>query len=211
MAIRKKEPTQRALNALETRKKVFETALRLFSKYGFDNVTIDEITQAAGFSKGTFYTHFDSKESILVEQFHMIDDHYDMVFESVAEEISASARLLMLIQAMTYYCSEVCGVEVLRIVYANQISSSRTAKILDNKDRRIYAYLNDIVARGRRSGEFQTALPDDELAEMLMRFCRSLIFDWCLYGSTLNLAEEGQRFFKCILFWLSTPETDKAP
>lgn len=205
MAIRKNPPTQRALNALETKNTIFNTALSLFSKYGFDNVTVDKITGSAGFAKGTFYTHFNSKESILVEQFHMIDNHYDEVFRAVPETVSAGERLLILIRAMTHYCVDICGVEVLRIVYANQISASRTAKILDNKDRRIYFYLNDIAARGKRSGEFQCSLPDGELAELLMRFCRSLIYDWCLYGDSFNLNEEGQRFFRQILSRLAVP------
>lgn len=207
MAIKKRPPTQRTLNALETKNSIFNTALHLFSKYGFDNVTVDDITSKAGFSKGSFYTHFDSKESILVEQFHMIDDYYDTVFQDVPESASASDKLLTLIRAMTHYCADICGVDVLRIVYANQVSVARTAKILDNKERRIYAYLRDIVAHGKKSGEFQCDMPDEELSELLMRFCRSLIYDWCLYDNTFDLTEEGQRFFRRIIFWLSVSGT----
>ncbi len=69
MITRKKRITQRALNALDTKKRIQKTALSLFPKYGYDNVTVDEITKKAGVSKGTFYTHFETKESVLVEQF----------------------------------------------------------------------------------------------------------------------------------------------
>lgn len=208
MGIKIKPATKRALNALETKNSIFNTALTLFSKYGYDNVTIDDITSRAGFSKGSFYTHFDSKESILVEQFRMIDDHYDEVFRDVPENTSASERLLILVNAMTHYCANVCGIDRLRIVYANQISPSRTAKILDNKNRRIYAYLDDIVARGKKNGEFKCDMADEDLSELLMRFCRSIIFDWCLYGDTFNLIDEAQQFFKLIIAWLSGQNTE---
>ena len=58
MSIAKKNITQRTLNALETKNKIFETAIKLFKKYGYDKVTIEDITKQAKVSKGNFYTHF---------------------------------------------------------------------------------------------------------------------------------------------------------
>lgn len=203
MTIAKKKLTQRAQNALETKSMIFDTALRLFTKYGYENVTIDEITKQAGVSKGTFYTHFDSKESVLVEQFNKIDHHYDEVFASISPSATAGERLLALVGAMTHYCADVCGIEVMRIVYASQMSTARVSKVLTNKGRRIYAYLNEIAALGKASGEFRCTLPDSELAELLMRFCRSLIYDWCLYGEEMALNREGQQYFKKVLKWMA--------
>lgn len=199
MRIRQRPITKRALNALETKNTIFETALTLFTEYGFENVTIDEITKTAGFSKGSFYTHFETKESILVEQFRKIDDEYDIVFEKIDENMTASERLLLLVRTMTEYCHNICGLEKIRIVYANQISPSRSFKILDNKERHIYRYLEDIVERGRKNNEFHIDLPDDELTELLMRHCRSIMFDWCLIGESFDVIEEGQKFFKIII------------
>lgn len=48
-------------------------AIRLFSRKGFYQTSVQEIAQAAGISKGAFYKHFDSKNSILLailEQYH---------------------------------------------------------------------------------------------------------------------------------------------
>lgn len=39
-------------------------ATELFQERGFSEVTITEISQRAGMSHGTFYTHFDSKEDV---------------------------------------------------------------------------------------------------------------------------------------------------
>ncbi len=205
MKLDKKLTTQRALNALETKNTIFSVALSLFTRYGFDKVTVDEITRRAGVSKGTFYTHFDSKESVLVEQFHKIDQHYDEVFQTIPAEASAEERLLTLIGAMTYYCAHICGVEVMRVVYASQISTSRTVKLLNNKDRRLYVHLRDIVALGKFTGQFQIKLPNEEIVEWLMRSARGMIYDWCLYNNELDLEAEGQRYFSAILQCLKKP------
>lgn len=206
MAIGKRKLTQRMLNAMETKNMLFNTALKLFSHYGYDNVTVDEITTYAGVSKGTFYNHFDSKESILVEQFRKIDEHYDEVFDAVPEETSAREQLLILVEAMTHYCADVCGIELMRIVYASQVAASHTVPILNNKNRGIYKYLRRIVALGKATGEIRSELSNEELVELLMRSCRSLIYDWCLYGEGMDLTIEGQRYFKIILSWLSRPQ-----
>ena len=207
--IRKNVPrnkTKRMLNATETKNTLFQTALKLFANFGYDKVTVDEITSRAGVSKGTFYNHFESKESILVEQFRKIDEHYDEVFANVPEDASAREQLLLLISAMTHYCTDICGIEFMRVVYASQVNANSKAPILNNHKRRIYDYLRRIVTVGKASGEIRSSLPDEELVELLMRACRSLIYDWCLYGESMDVAAEGQRYFEILFSWLSRAE-----
>lgn len=54
-----------------TRQQLIRAALRLWSERGFEDgierTRIDEIVQAAGVTKGTFYFHFSRKEEILLE------------------------------------------------------------------------------------------------------------------------------------------------
>ncbi len=54
-----------------TKRKIFETSMRLFAEKGYDGTSIEEITSAVGVAKGTLYYHFSSKEEIfnfLVEE-----------------------------------------------------------------------------------------------------------------------------------------------
>jgi AcrR family transcriptional regulator len=50
-----------------TRAKLIEAALQLFSTSGYDHATVDDISQAAGYSKGAYYFHFSTKDDILLE------------------------------------------------------------------------------------------------------------------------------------------------
>ena len=55
----------------KTKRKLLAAALEVFSEYGVDAATIDDITQRADLGKGTFYRHFSDKAEItgcLVEQ-----------------------------------------------------------------------------------------------------------------------------------------------
>ena len=52
----------------ENKCKIIKAALSLINEKGFDNVSVSEITEAAGVSKGAFYIHFKSKEDLIEQQ-----------------------------------------------------------------------------------------------------------------------------------------------
>lgn len=55
----------------KTKRKIFETSMKLFAEKGYDATSIEEITATVGVAKGTLYYHFTSKEEIfefLVEE-----------------------------------------------------------------------------------------------------------------------------------------------
>ena len=47
---------------LTTKEKLLEQAVRLFAERGYAGVSLEDIAQAAGFTKGAVYSHFGSKE-----------------------------------------------------------------------------------------------------------------------------------------------------
>jgi AcrR family transcriptional regulator len=49
----------------ETRKAIIDCALALFGEKGYAATSVQEITDAAGVTKGAFYHHFDSKQDVL--------------------------------------------------------------------------------------------------------------------------------------------------
>nr|WP_055503260.1 TetR/AcrR family transcriptional regulator [Nonomuraea pusilla] len=51
----------------ETRRRIAETALRLFDARGYDAVTVNEIAEAAGVAKVTLFSYFPSKEAIVLD------------------------------------------------------------------------------------------------------------------------------------------------
>ena len=48
----------------KTKRKIFETSMKLFAQKGYDATSIEEITATVGVAKGTLYYHFSSKEEI---------------------------------------------------------------------------------------------------------------------------------------------------
>ncbi|CAK7060198.1 MAG: hypothetical protein DELT_01399 [Desulfovibrio sp.] len=199
MTERKKGMSQRSLNALETKNKLLSTAMMLFTQRGYEKVTVDDITRFAGVSKGTFYNHFSTKDEVLVEQFNRIDDYYEQIFRHIKPTESASARVLIFVDAMCEYCGNIWGLNLLKIVYSNQISLGNRPNILLNKERQFYIFLRDIVRHGVATGEFTAEIPQEEQVAMFSRMARSVLYEWCLHDGDHDLKESGHKAFELVL------------
>src|ERR1700759_2996857 len=51
----------------EVRKKIVQSARRLFNRYGFENISVDQIMSGAGLTRGGFYSYFESKSDLYAE------------------------------------------------------------------------------------------------------------------------------------------------
>jgi AcrR family transcriptional regulator len=56
-----------------TRKSLLNAAARLFCQRGLEGASIDEVAQAAGYTKGAFYANFKSKEELFLV---MLDERF---------------------------------------------------------------------------------------------------------------------------------------
>jgi AcrR family transcriptional regulator len=57
----------RAEKQQETRRRLLDAAAEVFIRRGFQGASIEEITAEAGFTRGAFYSNFESKEEMFVE------------------------------------------------------------------------------------------------------------------------------------------------
>ena len=68
-------PTLRFLNLEEEkRRRILEAAIKEFSSYDYDKVSINRIIQESDISRGAFYTYFLDKDDLLVHLFEAEED-----------------------------------------------------------------------------------------------------------------------------------------
>jgi len=117
----------------KTKRKIFETSMKLFAQKGYDATSIEEITATVGVAKGTLYYHFSSKEEIfnfLVEEgMKLLKNSIDIKIAK-ANTIIDKLRAVVLIQIkiiakyedfMTIVLSQIWGNETRNLMCKNKV------------------------------------------------------------------------------------------
>lgn len=133
---------------MSTKEKIFDVALDLFSKKGYDSVSLREIAEEVGIKKSSIYSHYSSKEAILMDIFEYFTDlfKYDELLNSREYIISEENNLLLENPEMFYHQ----GSEAIKEMFLNE----RNLKIWKlifiqmhyNEDIRLF-YQNEILIK----------------------------------------------------------------
>ena len=198
-----KPPTSRDIQAQESRRKIFETAVELFDKKGYDNVSIAEICEKAGFSAGAFYYYFESKEQVLAERYLPFALASDAFFKEILgraqkENKSSVDQLAAFINTFLEYMNDV-GVDALKTAYRLQIgpgfkASPSTAALLKPHD-----IVEKIVEEGQEAGEIRTDMSAADITESLYSCVVGVLYSWCLPNMSFDLREAGRKCFELVL------------
>ncbi|HLS10263.1 TetR/AcrR family transcriptional regulator [Lentibacillus sp.] len=79
----------------QRKEEMLDAAVQLFQKNGFHATSVEDITSACGISKGGFYKHFDSKESMILE---LLQRYYDEMFREAdrfSKDLQGSPLLVL--------------------------------------------------------------------------------------------------------------------
>lgn len=89
--------------AASNRRKILETATQLFKVRGIDNVSVADLTKAAGFTHGGFYNHFESKADLAIETVRYAFDQ--SLREISGEDSRATEDLIPMAERLANYLS----------------------------------------------------------------------------------------------------------
>ncbi len=81
------EPLPKRRRREETRQRLLDSALGVFARHGYERATVDEIVREAGFSKGAFYVHFESKDDLF---WAMLEERISRQLNSFRQALDAS-------------------------------------------------------------------------------------------------------------------------
>lgn len=184
--------TNRQLKALETKEKIYETALELLESDGYENIRIEDICQKAGVSIGTFYNYFKSKNEILQLIYRKGDDYFEKtVWPDVATLKTEYAVELFFRYYAQYNINT--GMTTLKQLY-NPENEFFTKK------RGMQHVLNAVIEKGQARGELDLEISSDDIVADLFILARGIVYDWCLKNGEFDLvermAEMVMRFFQ---------------
>jgi AcrR family transcriptional regulator len=149
----------------ETRQRLLRSAWRLFREKGYDDTTVEEITEAADVGKGTFFNYFATKESIVDE---IALWRIDLVGNEVlgADDVPASAvaRVKLL---MTTMADELAPRHDLTY---HMVLARIRPPIRRESAHRIGSLIQELVVQGQANGEIRDDV-DPHFASHLLMTC----------------------------------------
>ncbi|TQR19668.1 TetR/AcrR family transcriptional regulator [Psychrobacillus vulpis] len=83
----------------EQRKQIYEALLikgkELFTQYGFSKTSIDDIVNACGIAKGSFYTYYSSKEELFYAVLRKEEEVKNIIISEIMQESLPPKELLI--------------------------------------------------------------------------------------------------------------------
>jgi TetR/AcrR family fatty acid metabolism transcriptional regulator len=174
--------TKRQEQALETKNRIYNAAIELMDREGFENITIAEISEKAGVSVGAFYHYFESKNDILAEIFHQADEYFST---QVASGLKKGSIPDQIIEYFDHYArfNLASGVEMTQQLFSPKI------KFFIQEGRPMLTILQDLVRRGQEKEEIRSDASPEEIVRLLFVMARGVVFEWSLYDGSYDLEE----------------------
>lgn len=94
-----KESSSMGEKSVQKKKYILDTARQVFVEKGYKSVTMKDIVEACGISRGGLYLYFDSTEQILLEILQIEAEETDDIFtQNIAEENTAADILTLFLK-----------------------------------------------------------------------------------------------------------------
>lgn len=171
-----------------TKRQIIDTAFELFKNKGYDKVTVNEICDAVGITKPTFYYHLDSKEDILSEFYQTVSDGF--------------AREFAQILSMDNYWEQLMRVFTLLIEHSSEIGSDLNSQLLImnlRKDRHTFDFdpiiaqiCVTLIEKAQQAGQIRNQSPPLLLFQVASHAFIGYELQWCIKKGSID----RQRLFR---------------
>jgi AcrR family transcriptional regulator len=150
----------------ETRVRITDSAIKLFSSRGYTAASVDDICTEAGISKGAFYHHFESKQALFLA---LLDGWLKTIDNAIeaSKDKTAPETFMQMTEAFPYMFQTAGG--GLPMFLEFWLQASRDKKIWDASIapyRRYHKYFTSLIKKGVDEGSFVEV--DAELASRMI-------------------------------------------
>ncbi len=163
---------------MDTKEKIVQVAFNLFLQKGYKDVSLKDIVNAVGLTKGAFYHHFTGKEQLfrqIVETFLL--EGGERAYEGLSKDnlkqfmISYLERIVAFmdkVQQELYANNEKMGISYFQMAFDGlRIFPDFPEKIMKihEKERNIWM---EVINNAKKNGEIATHISDKQLAKMFI-------------------------------------------
>lgn len=190
-----KTVTKRALQAIETKERIYTCADNLFSTKGYDATTIADIAAAADISVGLFYYYFKNKEEIVRLWLMGLDEKYLDYYENTLcspemEHYSTLDKIRKMMETINnLFFSH--GITLGRNAYALMLRDKAVGHQTVSPTRLYYKIMENLVTQAWEKGEIKTrSMSVEKLVKQITIISRGCKVEWMLSGCKGDLVQQ---------------------
>ena len=193
--------TNRQAAAAETRKRLVAAAKDLICTKGLVNVSVEEITQACGVSKGTFYTYFKRKEDVVLEL------SQGMFGEILSDAMAVSGGILPRLRFYMIHFSDYIEKGSVKMAqdWIGNVAHPELCQEGVNKLHLDSSALESLLSMGISDGDITPSAPAKELAYCLTEVLYGQLLCWVLNNGSYSLRQRTEDYCKTELKAFLTP------
>ena len=181
-----------------TRGKIIDAAWQLFYRQGYYDTTVEEIIEASGTSRGSFYHYFQGKDDLLSTLADVFDRKYEELAETMDPEMDRFDQLMYLNRELFAMLENSISLDLVARLYSSQLVTRGDKSLMDH-NRIYYRLLRQIVLQGQERGELRLDVTANEIVRAYTLCERALIYDWCLSGGDYSLTQYAKAMMPMFL------------
>ena len=186
----------RRVKSQKTRKKIFDAAAKIIKEHGEDYLTIANICEEAGVSKGTFFYHFNSKEDLMLYYLEegldeFIEEHDSGIVERVGND--AYALVSGLYREYLEYCLSM-GIEFISSYYQPKNKALDARNVMGTPDTMNFLLraCTEGIARAQSEGLIRGDWSAADISYDCCSVIKGCVFEWCLADGSIDLVAHAE-------------------
>lgn len=185
--------TSRQKQAIQTKKRIYDAAVYLMQKHGFEDATIEQVCKKAKVSVGSFYNYFKSKHDVLSMFYESVDIYFRDVVAGEVESMPYPEKIITFFSHYARY-AESNGLDFVSHLFGNNEN-----KLFIKQDRYMHILMHQILVSAQHDGKLTQSMPLEAIEQFLFILARGVVNDWCLYDGSYDLVVRMEQSFQLIL------------
>ena len=178
------------LKSKETKERIFQAAIRILQKNGYENLSIKNICEEAGVSNGSFYHHFKTKDDLLS---YYIEAQPAVSADALAlpgNKEEAKAAIVQVYLDYAAYCKEL-GVDFV----AGYYNPKNQALNPDIRTERPYPIVTvrQYLEKAVDSDAIELKLPISEVVDDIRMLVIGNAFEWAMRNGEVDIEANMKR------------------
>lgn len=174
---------------------LFDAAMELFRRHGYDNVSIQQICKAANLTRNAFYYYFESKEALLASYFENIPSFTEKLLSALFSLPNDWEKLWYLFEAHLMLI-ESEGISICRAFL--KINMNGSGDLLTKY------YLSDsvcipLIKSCQASGLISNKTEPQKLNYLATRLISGILLTWCCKDGSFDLVPDCKEAFTVLM------------